>query len=279
VSGVNEEQREYWNTEESSHWVDQQERYDEMLAPFGAAMLDAADLGSDSRVLDIGCGNGATTRDAARAAPEGAALGIDLSAPMIEQARRIAAKEALTNVTFEVADAQTRDFEPEFDRALSRFGVMFFEDTAAAFANIRSALAAGGRVSFAVWQEIGANEWLMVPASGLLQHVTMPDLGAPGPGPFALADADEVRDFLTAAGYSEIAIDSFRASILVGGRGTLDDAMRFLTNTGVARRLLGDAEPAARERAVAAARDAVEPFMTPDGLRLDGAAWLVRAAA
>jgi SAM-dependent methyltransferase len=276
---ANEEQREYWNRAESSHWVEKQPRYDEMLGPFGDAVLERVAIESTDQVLDIGCGNGATTRDAARAAPSGRALGLDLSRAMVERARALARSEGVTNVEFAVDDAQTRSFEPTFDCAISRFGVMFFDDPVGAFANVRTALREGGRVTFAVWQELTANEWLAVPAAALLEHVTIPDLGEPGPGPFALADADHVRSILGAAGYSDVAIDPYVTKMLVGGRGTLDDSVAFLRNTGIARAILDEAPPDVEARALDAVRAVLAPHMTDEGLRLTGSAWLVSARA
>lgn len=277
MAGANEEQWAYWNRIEARHWVDHQQQYDEMLEPFGAAVLETARVTAAERVLDVGCGNGATTRSAARAATDGSALGIDLSEGMVERARDLAKSEGLTNVDFEQDDAQTRAFQSDFDCAISRFGVMFFEDPVAALANIRSSLRDGGRVAFAVWQDLLANEWLAVPAGGLLEHITMPDLGQPGPGPFSLSDADHVRHVLDAAGYSDIALDGFQTQMLVGGRGTLDEAVDFLRNTGIARALLDEAAPDVEQRAMAAVRELLEPRMTPEGLRLGGSAWLVTA--
>src|SRR5687767_1986692 len=228
MAAANQEQRDYWNREGSRHWVDQQRRYDEMLEPYGNAVLAAAGIAPDHRVLDIGCGNGMTTRAAARAASQGHALGIDLSKGMVARATELASEEGVENVAFEVDDAQTRSFEPEFDRAISRFGVMFFDHPVDAFANIRSALRDRGHVTFVVWQELIANDWVTVPSAAMLEHVELPDLGEPGaPGPFGLADPDRVRNLFTEAGYSDLTIDPFEESMLLDGRGTLDEAVDF----------------------------------------------------
>jgi SAM-dependent methyltransferase len=230
--GANEEQRAYWNREEARHWVDEQRQYDDMLGPFGDAMLDAADIQPSHRVLDVGCGNGATTREAARRAKDGAALGLDLSQLMVERARETAREEGVDNVSFEVGDVQTRDFDVEFDRAISRFGVMFFDDPVAAFANIGRALRDGGRVAFVVWQEFLSNEWITIPAMAALQHMPIPDLGEPGaPGPFALGDPDRIRNIFTEAGYQDLEIEPFETSLLIGGRGTLETAVDFISRT------------------------------------------------
>jgi SAM-dependent methyltransferase len=277
--GANTEQRAYWNRDEARHWVEHQRRYDEMLEPFGEAILTAAAIAPELRVLDVGCGNGKTTRDVARAATRGSALGVDLSERMIERARETARTEGVENVIFEVDDAQTRTFAPEFDRVISRFGVMFFDDPVAAFTNIRRAIADHGRVAFSVWRDMLENDWMMVPAAAALAHVPMPDLGAPGaPGPYALADAERLRGILDAAGYTDVSIDPFDALMLVGGRGTVDEAVTFMRNTGMGHGLLDEHPEDVQARVLDAVRDALAPHATDDGVRLRGAAWIVTAS-
>ena len=273
---ANEAQREYWNREEARNWVTHQARYDAMLEPYGAAMLQAAGIESGHRVLDVGCGNGMTTREAARKAPEGTAHGVDLSEAMIERARELAAEEGLENVSFEVADAQTRAFEPEFDRAISRFGVMFFDDPVAAFANIRSALRPGGQVSFAVWQELLLNEWLTVPGAVALQFVEIPEGDPDAPGPFALRDPDRVRSVFVEAGFNDLKIEPFEASPPLGGS-TLDEAIEFLAQLPIWIGMFEAASEETKLEALAATREALKPYLTPDGVRLGGAAWIVTA--
>src|SRR5207247_6258902 len=151
-------------------------------------------------VLDVGCGNGFTTRTAARLAHQGHALGVDLSAPMLECARRLADAEGLGNVRFAQGDAQVYAFDTgAFDVALSRFGMMFFADPRAAFTNIGGALRADGRLAFLCWQDAFANEWLAVPAGAALAHVPVPELGGAGPGPFSLAGRVAVAHLVRAS--------------------------------------------------------------------------------
>jgi SAM-dependent methyltransferase len=277
MTGVNEAQHEYWNRDAARHWVDRQADFDEMLEEFGAAMLDAAAISSSERVLDVGCGNGATTRAAARAAAQGSALGVDLSELMLHRARELALAEGVGNVAFEAADVQTRAFDAEFDCAISRFGVMFFDDPVAAFANIRSGLRDGGRVAFVVWQGMAANDWMLVPISALLQHIEFPAPEPDAPGPYALADPDRVRSIFADAGLREVAIDPFSTSLLVGGHGTLDHAVDFIRNSGISRGILDEQPVEVLEPALATMRAALEPHVTAEGVRLGGAAWLVTA--
>jgi SAM-dependent methyltransferase len=247
-----------------------------MARAFTEPLLDAAALAETDRVLDVGCGCGQTTRLAARQAQRGTALGIDLSGAMLERAREDAAAEGITNVGFEKADAQVHPFTPgDFDVALSRFGVMFFDDPMAAFANIGTALAPGGRLVFLAWQDIPHNEWVAVPAGAALAHVPLPEgFGAPGtPGPFSLADPGRITEVLMSAGFDEPTTTAVEATLRLGD--DADDAVAFLSDTGMARGLLDPVEPAIAARALDAVRAALRPYERPDGVTLRGAAWLV----
>lgn len=274
----NVEQDEYWNTAEAGHWVEFQDRYDALLGPFDRHLLGAAEVSDHDHVLDVGCGCGATTRAAARIASGGDALGVDLSAAMLERARALAAHDALTNVGFARADAQTHEFGGvAFDVAISRFGVMFFADPVAAFANVAKAVGDRGRVVFLCWQELLRNDWLLVPRSGAATVVALPGPGSPDePGTFALADPDRVRAILSAAGWRDVNVDEVREPLRLGS--DAEDATAFLRGTGFARRLFEGVDALSVDRAIHAVRDALAAHETPEGVVLGSAAWLVSAA-
>lgn len=279
---ANREQAEHWNSgDDAGHWVDKQARYDGMLKTFGDMVLSAVALAPGERVLDVGCGCGATTLQAAATVAPGEAVGADLSVPMLARAREDAAAAGLTNATFVEADAQVHPFEPaSFDAVISRFGVMFFNDPVAAFRNLRSASRPGGRLSFVCWQPMIANQWLVVPGAALAEIVPFPDLGGPdAPGMFAFSDADRVRGILSDAGWSAIEVAGVETPIPVGGKGTLDDAVDFLRTGSLGRTMLAGADEDTLARAEAAVRDAMAPFVTDDGVLLGAAVWLVRATA
>ena len=267
---------------QTEHFAAVAVRYDELrwtgdFDPWHDAVADAGEL-AGTRVLDIGCGTGLTTCDAARIVVDGAARGLDISGPMIAGAQARAAARGLSNVTFEVGDAQTDSFTPDVDVVISRFGVMFFDDAPAAFANLRAAIDAGGRLAFVCWQDLFVNEWMAVPGLAAAQHVPLPEMGPPdAPGPFSLGDPDRVRSVLSGAGYSDITVEPFETSILLGGGGTLDDAVTFLQSTGMAHALFDEAPADDVERAIEAVRTALEPHLTPDGVQLGAATWLVSA--
>ena len=277
MNSPNADQIEHWNADEAQHWVVEQDRYDRQLAPFADALLSASPIGSGDRVLDVGCGCGTTTLLAARDAAE--AVGVDISAPMLNQARARARAANVTNARFEQADAQTRVFEPaSFDVAISRFGVMFFEDPVAAFSNVAHALRPGGRLSFACWQELGRNDWLLVPGMAALQYVPLPDLGPPdAPGMFSLAAPDRVREVLGSAGFSDIEVADFQSSMLLAGGGSVDETMDFLAATAIAAAMFEKAEPQDVERARVAIRDVLAAHHDGEGVRLGASAWVVTA--
>ena len=274
---VNIEQAEEWDGREGDHWVQHADRYDALSQRITPHLMRAAAIEAADRVLDVGCGCGLTTRTAARAASAGSVVGMDLSAAMLQEAARRARAEGLANVRFEQGDVQVHTFSPAaFDLAMSRFGVMFFEDPVAAFANIASALHPGGRVVFTCWQDLARNDWIMVPASGALSYVPFPDLGPEGaPGPFSLADSDHTRRVLTEAGFEAIDINEIAEQMFLGDNAA--DATEFLQGTGMARLLFEGVDSETERKAIDAVRDALEAHEQPEGIWLGSAAWLVAA--
>ena len=277
MTNANRDQIEYWNSDKSRHWVEQQWRYDAMLEPYAGRLLGAAEIAPHERVLDVGCGTGTTTLAAAVGAQD--ALGVDISEPMIARARDRAREQGLQNARFEVADAQTAPFEADsHDVVISRFGVMFFDDPVAAFANMRTAVRRNGRTVFVCWQNLADNDWVLVPGTAAAAHVPPPDVGESGaPGPFALGDAERLRALLTRAGFGDVGIQPLADAILLGGVGTVDDAVDFFRSTSMARNLFAQASPDEVARAIDAVRAALAPHETPEGVRLGAAAWLVHA--
>lgn len=277
---ANAEQAEAWSGDDGRHWAAYADAHDEMSRQFSDALLSAADVDGGASVLDVGCGCGATTLEAASRASGGRAVGIDLSGPMLDVARRRADERGVANVTFVQGDAQTHRFEPEsVDVVLSRFGVMFFDDPVAAFTNMRAAVRPSGRLAFVCWRDMLANEWIMVPGAAVAAHVGLPDMGEPGgPGPFAFADRARIEDVLSHARWTSITVDPLERVLLMPGRGA-DGTVRYMLDMPMVRRMLRGASQDAADRATAALRDALEQHAGPDGVRLRGAAWLVRATS
>lgn len=280
---ANQDQVEHWNDSEATgDWVTHSDRYDRMLEPFAGMILEAAALAPGEQVLDVGCGCGATTIAAARTIAPGDATGVDVSAPMLDRARQNAAAAGLANASFERADAQIHEFRASYDAVISRFGVMFFADPVAAFANLRAATKPGGRLTFACWQPLAENDWLLVPVTALAKHVPIPDQGDPGaPGMFSLSDTDRLRQVLGDAGWQDITAAPKRTPILLGG-GSIDDAVYFVRGRSIVHSMLDDADQATRDRAMESVHDVLasradEAAPGPGGVHLNASVWLVTA--
>ena len=275
----NQGQTEAWNGGESVHYVSHADRYDRQLAPFTEALIKHARIGPDDTVLDIGCGCGVTTLVAARSAR--AVLGVDISHPLVGIATDRARAAALDKVSFVVADAQTHPFgEGAFDVLISQFGSMFFDDPEGGFENLRNALRPDGRAALISWQDLEANEWLMVVGSAVARHVDLPDLGgrAGGPGMFALKKRDEVTALLTGVGFTQVAVEPVSTTILLAGGGTLDESLEFLLGMGMVRGLLGLLEDDRRDAAVDEIRTTLaEHYESGVGVWLGATGWLASA--
>jgi SAM-dependent methyltransferase len=273
---VNFEQASAWDGDDGDDWTDHEEQYNATSRPHTRRLFDAARITPSDRILDIGCGCGETTRMAARIAPEGQVLGVDLSSRMLERARERSRDEGLTNVSFERADVQVYPFEEgTLDLAISRFGVMFFGDPIAAFQNVRSALKPGGRVAFLAWQPLARNEWMSELFGALAAGRDLPRPPAGAPGPFGLADPDATRQIFSAAGFEGAQLDDVTEPVTVGAN--VDDAFSFVRSLGVTRGLLRDLDPETTARALDAVRATIAAHDTGAGIRLGSAAWLITA--
>jgi SAM-dependent methyltransferase len=206
-----------WDGNEGAFWTAQAQRFDDALANLHGPFLAAAGVGERDRVLDVGCGTGQATRDVARIAVDGSALGVDLSSQMLALARQTASAEGLDNVEFRHADAQIHPFEgAEFDLVISRMGSMFFGDPVVAFTNLRRALRSGGRLTLLTWQGLAHNEWLTEFRAALAVGRELPAPPSDAPSPFALSDADRVRAILGGAGFADITFQSLHEPMSFG---------------------------------------------------------------
>lgn len=274
----NQQQSEAWNGPESVHYVEQADRYDEQLAPVSDALLARAGIAEDDAVLDVGCGCGAMALTASRGARS--VVGVDISAPLIEVAAARARQAGAVNAGFVVADAQTHDFDETFDVVISQFGLMFFDDPVAAFANLRRALSVDGRIVFATWQRLGANEWLAPVARAVGRYTEVPDLGglSSGGGMFALRDDREIGSLLDSAGFAAVEIEPIAPTMLIAGGGGPDECADFLLGIGIVRGLLGRLGPEQRASAVRSVRAELEERHEGGiGVRLGASVWLVSA--
>jgi SAM-dependent methyltransferase len=250
--------------------------YDAELRLYNEVLRRACGVRRHDQVLDIGCGTGQTTREAARMATAGSALGVDLSAPMIDRARELAQAQGLGNVIFERADAQVHRFPPEqFDLAISRFGTMFFDDPAAAFANIGRALRPAGRLVMMVWQGHERNEWDVAIHRSLEGFEGAVAVAPAGPDPFSLAKPTTVEEILAATGFAEVAFTDVHEPVYYGAdvAAALDWVRGFTCTNDMLKRL----DPVAAERALERLRETLAAHAGGDGIWFDSRAWIVTA--
>ncbi|MEU5978862.1 class I SAM-dependent methyltransferase [Streptomyces sp. NPDC047315] len=271
---VNTAQLKAWNGYEGTHWVHHQDRWNAINANFDLPLLDAAAIQDGDRVLDVGCGGGATTRLAAATAGRGSALGIDLSAPVLELARARTAGAGITNASFVQGDAQVHALDADtFDVAISRFGIMFFADPVAAFANIARALRPGGRIALLAAAEPAENEWLTALRS-LDPLLPTGDFGTPGsPGMFSLADRDTAVSALTSAGFLHVQAECIRAYGIWGRNAA--EAAAFLLCSGPGRHLLAGLGPGIQESVREVLTEQLRPYENAGALPLRSTGWLL----
>jgi len=274
----NADQVDAWNGPTGERWLKQYDVVGRQLAPLGERVMDHLAIGPGEQVLDIGCGTGETTAALARrVGAGGSVLGIDISRPLLDVANARARSEGIANVRFAEADAQTFRFEPaSFDALYSRFGVMFFEDPAAAFANLRGALRAEGRLAFVCWRSRDENPFMTLPTrvgSAFLDNPPAFDPAAPGP--FAFADAGRLRGLLTAASFTDVAIAPFDDTFM-GDPASVRQTMEWRDPLN---RLLAESDAGRRAEIDAALDAALAPFIRDGRVTLPAATWLVSARA
>jgi SAM-dependent methyltransferase len=272
----NTAQIDYWNAVTGQTWATLQMQLDRQLAPLGQAAISALSPQHGERLLDIGCGCGATSLALAKAVGStGHVLGLDISEPMLEVARARQKFSEGNAATFRIADAQTAALdEAPFDAAFSRFGVMFFADPTAAFANIRAHLKPDGRLTFVCWRRVEENPWMGVPMAAAAPVLPpLPESDPEAPGPFAFANPDRVTKILTRAGFTDIRITPFDTLI---GSGDLDETLGLATKVGPLSRALRE-HPECRDAALGVVRQALAAYVTETGVMMPAAVWIVTA--
>jgi SAM-dependent methyltransferase len=273
----NRDQAALWNDAGGRIWVEMQDVLDRALAPFGTRLIDEAFPGEGAQVLDVGCGAGATTiAMALRVGPAGACTGVDISGPLVEAARARAAAEGVRNAAFIHADAQTCSFEPGgYDAIISRFGIMFFDDPEAAFANLRRAARGGAKLTFIAWRSPADNPFLTLAARTAAPFLPLPTPGPDEPGQFAFADGERVRRILTASGWSDIGIVPIDVPCTLAEA----DLSAYVTKLGPVGQALRNADEATVTRITDLLRDAFAPFVHDGVCSFTGACWLASGRA
>jgi ubiquinone/menaquinone biosynthesis C-methylase UbiE len=268
------EQAAYWKGAGGTMWLGAYDRIKRGIAGFSEIAIEAANARPGERVLDIGCGTGGTTAELAKAVgPKGSVLGVDISEPLIGAARA----QGLANAAFEVGDATTYPFEAQsFDLVFSRFGVMFFADPVAAFTNIRRALKPSGRLTFICWRTPQENPWAAVPMRAAMPF--LPPMERPGPedpGQYSFGDRARVERILTQAGFGALSLEP--VDLMLDQGKDIPTVMERIGDFGPLARAFKDVAPGQVAKAKAAIAEALKPHATPDGVKLAGACWLVRA--
>jgi SAM-dependent methyltransferase len=278
---ANEAQIRYWNEDGGPTWVAHEARQDIMLEPFDKVLLAAAAPQPGEHALDVGCGFGTTTLELARAVGErGRVMALDVSESMMARVRSRAAAEEITNVITRIGDAQTEVLPGgHFDLAVSRYGVMFFDDPVAAFGNIRESLRPAGRLVFVCWQPLPVNEFMAAPLAAMRAVIGPVSAPAGVPGPFAFSDPELVRQILGDAGYQSVVVTGVERPIVMGGGESIDAVVTHGTESGPARRALAEATPEERARARDLVRAMIAARPAADRLTFMGASWLVTARA
>jgi SAM-dependent methyltransferase len=274
---VNAEQAAAWNGASGRHFIEQRGRHERMRGRLTARLLSAAQIEDGENVLDIGCGCGDATILAARATRSGQALGADLSQAQVAEARRLAASAGLSNARFEVADAQVHLFKAEmFDLVLSNFGVMFFDDPAAAFGNLRKALRHGGRLAFLCWRTRDENPFFATGFAEAAVVLGLRELSGPAAA-FSLADPGTTGALLAGAGFGGIDFTKVDEPMLIGR--DVDDVLEYERASPSATGLLTGLSAAQTAELTRQVRDDLTAYASPGGVAMPGAAWLVTAQA
>jgi ubiquinone/menaquinone biosynthesis C-methylase UbiE len=276
----NADQIAYWNGPGGQRWARRQQVQDVLLKPIADILIDRARPKAGERIVDVGCGSGFTTLAfAEKVGSSGHVLGVDVSGPMLEQARANAPADA--PVEFTLADATVYPFKPEsVDLVTSRFGVMFFADPAKSFSNMYGALRPSGRLAFACWREPRENPWMMTPLQAVYKHAPrLPQQGPEDPGPFSFASEARVNRILDAAGFKAVAMEPCNLALDIAIGGGLEAAVRGALDIGPASRALEDQPASVREAATHSIREALAPHVKGNTVPLPAAIWIVTARA
>lgn len=269
-----------WAGEMGERWLASLDRFESMISPVGDALLDRAAFRPGERVIDVGCGGGATSRMISRAvAPGGTVVGLDISPALVAEAQRRAAAEGLSNLSFEAGDAsRCMPQGAPFDRLFSRFGTMFFADPAAAFHNLGAMVKPGGRLDIAVWAPAKGNPWVAGLMGIMRNHMEMTPPPPGTPGPFSLDDPEHVRHLLEGGGFTDIDVHFWQGRQLLGGAGAnADSAARFILDSMSFGKVLAQQPEAVQQTVLAEVRELFKAHETPAGVVMGANAWLVSA--
>ena len=275
----NIKQKQFWSGAGGDVWVDKQREMDIMLNPLGERVIQGLDLKEETKILDIGCGCGATTLEIAKIVNQGEVIGVDISEPMLERATQTASDMALTNISYQVKDVQVDEMPNKyFDIAFSRFGVMFFEDPFEAFNNINHSLKDDGQLSFVCWQHASLNPWQSLSIQVIKEFLDLPAPPPKSPGPFAFEDKSYIEEILNASGFRDIEIkDNQEDIIMFSGKSIREACEDYLTINPVVTEMLKNSPSELREEILEALIGKFSDYHKDDGLLFPSATWIVTA--
>ncbi len=277
----NQAQIENWNQRAGEQWASRQAALDRVIGPLGELAIQAARVVPGQRILDVGCGCGDTALSlAALAGPGGLVTGVDISAPMLAQARARVAARSGAGAAIELleGDASAAPLPSDRDLVFSRFGVMFFADPVKAFSHLRATLREGGRLAFVCWRALSENPWVSELEAAIAPHLPEPAPADPyAPGPFAFSERDRVADLLARAGWKEIVLQRHDRKLTWTQSASLAEAVDFFTHVGAASRRLAEADEPARRAALVALSEVLARHLTPGGVIFDSSVWIVTA--
>ena len=280
MSEVNKNQKDFWSGKGGDIWVERQNAMDTMLSPLGEAALNKLNFNEEENVLDIGCGCGHTTLNIAkRIGPSGNVTGLDISEPMLKRAKESAVEKSITNTFFKCVDVQTEDLGDQiYSAAFSRFGVMFFEDSIAAFKNINKSLISGGYLSFVCWQSPAVNPWQSLFIQEVKKFLDLPSPPPRSPGPFAFMESEYVSSILEESKFQDITIEGHEAEVnMFSGRSLSDSVKDYISINPVVTQMLKESSENQIAEIVNSGIEAFSPYYSEKGLIFPSATWLVTA--
>ena len=280
MSEVNKNQKDFWSGKGGDIWVERQNAMDTMLSPLGEAALNKLNFNEDENVLDIGCGCGHTTLNIAkRIGPSGNVTGLDISEPMLKRAKESAVEMSITNTSFKCVDVQIEDLGDQiYSAAFSRFGVMFFEDSIAAFKNINKSLISGGYLSFVCWQSPAVNPWQSLFIQEVKKFLDLPSPPPRSPGPFAFMESEYVSSILEESKFQDITIEGHEAEVnMFSGRSLSDSVKDYISINPVVTQMLKESSENQIAEIVNSGIEAFSPYYSEKGLIFPSATWLVTA--
>ena len=276
----NIKQKQFWSGAGGDVWVDKQREMDIMLNPLGQKAIGQLILEENTKILDIGCGCGATTIEIAKMIPKGHVTGLDISIPMLDRAEKFASEMSLSNIDFQVKDVQTEEISSNhYDIAFSRFGVMFFEDPYEAFKNINQSIKENGQLVFVCWQHPSLNPWQSLSLQVIKEYLDLPSPPPKSPGPFAFEDKDYIEDILKGTDFKDVSIaDNQEEIVMFSGKSIREACEDYLTINPVVTEMLKNSGNELKEEILEALIAKFSSFHNNDGLLFPSATWIVSAS-